>query len=243
MSQYDIEPIEYKMKPLDVNSTYDQFANLRDTLVFSWNKYAGKGWCLLCVWEKEETIEILWRNVFQQNFESITWGTPVQTILWPYITRDANIASNYWILSCVIQKSWRYRILHKEEILLQPWTKKVFCYVDIYRPDWQWWYTMPYPGWVAVFDWEWEFSKTYTWSTSWTEPNGSCSVTVSFKLWDIIQKMTASWYMERNLLKGDVLVLRAKDAANPDGTPAWNDLILQPNSNYWSIEYLNLPIN
>jgi hypothetical protein len=38
-------------------------------------------------------------------------------------------------LSCMIQKDGHYRIMHKEEILLQDSTNKVFCYVDIYRKN------------------------------------------------------------------------------------------------------------
>jgi len=236
---YDLQPEEYNFDNLEVHWVYDQFLYLRDTLIFSWKKYTGKAWCKLVVWDKEKTIEILENNIFQQNFEQMSGWDPILLSKGFYITWDPTVASNFGTLSCLIQKSWRYKILHKEEILLDSTTNKVFCYVDVYRPDGNGWYIMPYPWGIAVFDWEWNTSLS--WTTSWTEPNGSC--TVSITLWKLFKKMTALWYMERDLLKWDVLVLRAKDASNPDGSPAWNDLTLQTNSNYWSIEYLNLPYN
>lgn len=247
--------VDYPIKDNEVHSTYDQFIQLRDTLIFSGKYYNDKAWAKLCVWESKETIEVIFYNLFQQNFEAITDWTAVgtQTIKWPYVSWDETIATNISTpMCCVIQKDGRYKIIHKEEVLPVAWSKKVYCYVDIYREDANWtitiWdkkYSMPYKWWVAVFDWQWEFEKTFSWSTSWTEPNWSCSVKVSFKMWDIFQKVTAFGYMERNLLKWDILVLRAKDAEADPSTwePQWNDLAFQPSSNYWSIEYLNLPIN
>jgi hypothetical protein len=35
----------------------------------------------------------------------------------------------------VIKKDGRYKLIHKEEILLTPTTNKVFCYIDVYRED------------------------------------------------------------------------------------------------------------
>ena len=57
--------------------------------------------------------------------------------------------------------------------------------------------------------------------------------------------MTASWYIETNLFKDDILVLRMKDDTynTSTGEPQWNNLKLQDNSNYWNIEYLDLPYN
>ncbi len=246
---YDTQPIEYDMSDLERHSTYDQFLSLRDTLVFSWKKYAGKAWCKLCVWEKEKTVEILWNNLFQQNFENITDWTRTDVIIGPYVTWDYTIASNTPItpISCVIQKDWWYKIIHKEEVLLTPTTNKVYCYVDIYREDdngtitiWTKKYTMPYKWGIAVFDRECN-TTPLSWSTSWTDPNGSCSVPFTF--WKLFKKVTAFGYMERNLVKWDILVLRAKDAECwADGSPQGNDLTFQTSSNYRSIEYLNLPL-
>jgi hypothetical protein len=51
--------------------------------------------------------------------------------------------------------------------------------------------------------------------------------------------------LETDLKKNDVLVLRYKDTTyDPStGEPQGNDLTLQDNSNYWNIEYIDLPYN
>lgn len=244
---YLLSPSEYDQTSDRLSSTYDQFIQLRDTLIYSGKKYKGKWLLRLCVGEKEETIEVMERNIFKQWFQN-TWRTDENTpwILGNYITSPdgtvpPELLSQIWPLCCQIQKDWRYRIIHKEEVLPTATTEKVFCYVDIYRKNAQNVWEIAYKWWVAVFDWQWAWTLTGT--TSWTDPNGSCSV--SFKLWQLIQKMTAFWYMERNLLKWDVLVLRMKDWPHDPSTwePTGNDLIIQNDSNYWSIEYLDLPYN
>ena len=244
---YDTQQIEYDMSNLERHSTYDQFLSLRDTLVFSWKRYAWKGWCILCVWEKEKTVEIIWRNLYRQLFDDITQPTE-NVFIWPYIKFDADIMSNvnFGNLGWVVQKDWWYRLTYKIEVLPTSTQNKVYTYFDIYRPkanpaEWDPFpYDLTEPGWTAVFDWE--CNTGLSWSTSWTEPNGSCYVPIT--LWRIFKKLTASWYIKKNLKKGDVIVLRAKDAerwANP--LPNGNDLTFQPSSNYLSIEYLNLHIN
>lgn len=248
MSQYDLEQTQYDMSNLERHSTYDQFMSLRDTLVFSWKKYNGKAWCLLCVWESEETVEILWNNLFRQSFQSMDDWNKQDTIIGPYVEWDYNIASNtpFGPLSCVIQKDWWYRLMYKMEVLPTSTQKKVYTYFDIYRPQ----HTNPETynlisgkG-TAVFDRQWEFEKTFSGTTSWTDPNWSCSVKVKFVLWEIIQKITAFWYIERDLKKWDIVVMRAKDAERwSQLAPDWNDLTLQADSNYLSVEYLNLPHN
>lgn len=250
-NQYDMQPIKYDMSDLERHSTYDQFLSLRDTLVFSEKKYVWKAWCKLVVWDKEKTIEILWNNIFKQNFENIEDWWRKDTILWPYVKRDYATATQSPFnspISCVIQKDWWYHLKYKIEVLPTAIQKKVYTYFDIYRIHdvtvtpltydlISWW------G-IAVFDMQGEVEKTCYGSTSWTDPNGSCMVTVRFVLWELIQKVTAMWDMEMNLQKWDVVVLRAKDAERWSWpTPLWNNLTFQSSSNYWSIEYLNLPIN
>lgn len=219
---------DYPITDNETHSTYDQFIQLRDTLIFSGKYYNDKAWAKLIVWESKETIEVIFRNIFQQNFNSIvqTWVTPLS--IWPYVKRDSAVANRYWQMSCVIQKTWRYRIMHKEEVFLRTGSRKVMCYVDIYR-NW----AILNKWWVAVFDRQWNFNETFS------------GVRVHFTLWDIIQKMTAFWYIERNLEKWDILVLRTKDQEPNPSTwePQWNNLLLQADSNYRSIEYLNLPYN
>lgn len=257
---YLLTPSEYPISDNNRPATYDQFIQLRDTLIFSGKYYNDKAWKRLIVWDKWDwtttnTIEVRENNYFIQRFQpsrTEEWNVDTKMLplpSWWYITSptaaqvDQSLLSRIWPLCCYINKDGHYRIIHKEEVLLQANTDKVFCYVDIYRKNAQWVWEIPYKWWVAVFDWQWNFSKSFTWNTSWTQPNGSCSVTVSFKLWDIIQKMTAFGYMERELLKWDLLVLRLKDWPHDPNTwePTWNDLTLQIDSNYRSVEYLDTP--
>lgn len=269
--QYLATPWEYPISDNNRPATYDQFIQLRDTLIFSWKKYVEHPWKKLIVgykkdWSTTQTVEVQEREFFRQSFEP--WyqeaaGEKIQTmILWDYITKGWTWYPEW--LVCTINRKWWYRIVHKEEILLKPETNKVCCYVDILRKNKQWEYEYPYKWWVAVFDWEWwredentHFKKTFvgtgtfSWTTSWTDPNGSCSWTctvntvITLTLWDLIQKMTAFGYMERELLEWDILLLRLKDKwANEDtGEPQWNDLDIQQFSNYRSVEYLDLSYN
>jgi hypothetical protein len=61
----------------------------------------------------------------------------------------------------------------------------------------------------------------------------------------LFKKMTSIAEQERDLKKWDILVLRMKDGPHDPSTwePTWNNLTLQQDSNYWSIEYLDLPYN
>ena len=263
--KYKVTPVyqEIPIEDEELHSTYDQFIQLRDTLIFSWKQYSEHPGKKLIVgykkdWRSTMTVEVQERNFFRQQFEP--WyqeapGEKIQTMtLWDYITE-------WWSgyptgLVCTINRTWWYRIVHKEEIILEPTTNKVCCYVDILRKNAQWQYEYPYKGWIAVFDWEGgrednntHFKKTFTGTgtTSGTDPNGSCTVntTVTIALGDIIQKMTAFGFMERELLEWDILLLRMKDkwANEQTGEPQWNDLNIQNYSNYRSIEYLDLSYN
>lgn len=274
---YNATPKDFPITDNSRPATYDQFIQLRDTLIFSWKYYNDKATRKLCVWDKWDwtttnTIEVREPKIFRQSFEPnwktspetdiTTWILPLWTgrfVDYPDQTIPVEIASQS-PLCCMIKRDWHYRLIHKEEIKLETTTNKVCCYIDIYRKNDQWQREIPYKGWVAVFDWEWwrednnthfkkTFAWTFSWSTSWTDPNGSCSWTTStvitLTLWDLIQKMTSFWYMERDLQKGDVLVLRMRDkgADEQTGEPQWNDLTLQARSNYRSIEYMDLPYN
>lgn len=239
---YDLVNTEYPIWENIPTSDYNQFIQLRDTLVYSGKKYNGKAGCKLCIGEKEETVEVQWNNMYRQLFDTI--ALPTENIfVWPYVEFDSEIMgnANFWNLGWVIQKDWWYRLLYKIEVVPTAQTNKVYTYFDIYRKkenptEWD---TFPYvltePGWTAVFDRE--CNTTLSGTTSGTDPNGTC--TVPFTLWELFKKLTAFWYIEKNLNKGDVVVLRAKDAerwTNP--LPAWNDLAFQAGSNYLSIEYI-----
>jgi hypothetical protein len=236
---YDLIWKQYPISDNHTVSTYNQFIQLRDTLVFTKKKYPGKAWKRLIVWDKWDgtdtgTIEVRENNYFRQWIQPDRQTNPLLPDLlpepsWRYITAvPADIKaqdSRFGELSCMIQKDWHYRIMHKEEILLSTNTDKVFCYVDVYRKNGQWNYEIPQDmrWWVAVYDWEWRW-----WD---------------YKLGELFKKMTASSVMEKDLLKWDILVLRFQDGTydSSTGEPTGNPLTLQQDSNYWSIEYLDLP--
>ena len=271
-TQYDWQhdylatPWEYPISNNEAHSTYDQFIQLRDTLIFSGKYYNDKPWAKLIVWEQCETIEVQYKNRAKMSFQPDyrtnperqvnPWDNSSSTAAmtlqeeWGYVTwlwslnlsqEDQDIAqlpqfANDAMMAFKINKDWHYVMFHKEEILLQPDSKKVYCFLDWYKYTWD--PTSPYPQtWtpIAVFDWEWQFSKTFSVSTS--EWSGSC--TVSFKLWDIMQKMTAFGYNERNLNKKDVLVLKCIDNEK-DQNP--NELVYQTHSNFVQINYTDLPL-
>lgn len=231
MSQYDLEPIEYNFEDLEKHSTYDQFMSLRDTFVFSGKKYKGKAWSKLIVWEKEETVEIVYRNMFVARFDDTTATTSLVSV-WPYVEQNRELISIYGPLCCEIKKDGRYIIAHKEQVNVQSWQSKVYTYVDTYRNG-----QLLNKWWTTVFD------RQAQWTLSWsTSEGGRCSI--SFKLGDIFQKITAFAYQERNLKAWDILVLRMKDAEpDADWNPQWNDLTLQGDSNWWSVEYKEIPLS
>jgi hypothetical protein len=249
--QYLLTPQEYPISANENHSTYDQFIQLRDTLIFTWKYYNDKASRKLCVgdkgdWSTTNTIEVWLPNYYRQSIQP-DWSTGGFTtgVLGNYITAvpsDIKLQDNrFWELSCMINKDGHYRIMHKEEILLTSSVNKVFCYVDVYRKNQQNQYEIQYKWWVAVYDREWNTSLS--WSTSWTDPNWSCTVPIT--LWKLFKKMTAIAEQERDLKKGDILVLRFQDWTYDTTTwePTWNPLTIQQDSNYWSIEYLDLPYN
>lgn len=253
--EYLAIPMEYNIGANENHSTYDQFIQLRDTLIFTWKYYNDKASRKLCVWDKWDgsttnTIEVWLPNCFKQQIEPDWTTNPIEPgVLWSYVTKipaavsaqiDQSILQEIWPLNCYITKDGHYRLVHKEEVLPTTAQSKVYCYIDVYRKNGQGVYEIAIKWGIAVFDWQ--ASWTLTWNTSGTDPNGSCSI--SFTLGKLFQKVTAFWYMERDLLKWDILALRMKDAdVDADGKPQWNDLTLQNWSNYWSIEYLDLPYN
>ena len=242
--QYLTTPPEYPISANENHSTYDQFIQLRDTLIFTWKYYNDKAGKRLIVWDKWDwtttnTIEIEENQYFRQTiepwFESDT--SKITTLsLGKYITKGTTWQPMYPELTCTINKDWHYRITHKEEIIgLTNQISKVYCYVNHHHQvkDAQWnitWQEIP----RAVFDWEW--SGTLTWQTTGTDPNGSCSVT--FTLGQLFQKMTAFGYIEADINKWDWLELVMEDQ---NGTRLDSTTHLQNFSNWWCVEYLWTP--
>ena len=235
---YDLIPQEYDITENHVDSTYNQFIQLRDTFIFSKKKYPGKAGKRLIVgdkwdWTDTWTIEVRENNFYRQDFQPTRASGDIETHALPepsgkYVTDvPASLKTDYptfWNLCCMINKDGRYRIVHKEEVKLTSATDKVYCYVDVYREN-AGTYEILYKWWIAVFDREW---------AGW-----------DYTLGDLFKKMTAFGYQERDLKKGDILVLRMKDEMHDisTGEPQGNDLDIQIDSNYRSIDYLDLPYN
>lgn len=241
--KYTASPSEYPISANENHSTYDQFIQLRDTLIFTWKYYNDKASRKLCVWDKWDwtttnTIEVCLPHYFRQWIQPWWDGDSTKvttnflpTPSWDYVMPvPSQLVTDLqlWPLCCMINKDGHYRIMHKEEVLLSAWIRKVYCYVDVYRKNAQNQYVIQYKWWVAVFDWESQDDVPY-----------------AQRLWGLFKKMTALWEQERDLLKWDILVLRMKDATYDPTTwePTGNNLDIQNDSNYWSIEYLDLPYN
>lgn len=266
---YIATPQEFNISANEAHSTYDQFIQLRDTLIFSGKYYNDKRWAKLIVGDTCETIEVQYKNWMKMSFEPDYRTNPERQVNpwdnssptaamtlqeeWGYVTwlwnltlspEDQAIAQRFWndaMMAFKINKDWHYVMFHKEEILLQPTNKKVYCFLEYFKYNKDTPQT-PYPqSWIpiAVFDWEWEVSKTFNGQCSTPEWTWTCSVTVSFKLWELIQKMTAFGYNERNLNKNDVLVLRCIDNER-DANP--QELVYQTYSNFVQINYTDLPL-
>ena len=225
---------DYPITDNETHSTYDQFIQLRDTLIFSGKYYNDKAWAKLIVWASKETIEVIFKNRFKLSFEpwyneDVANKTSLQSE-WPYVTwlaSDPSLATlytTYWPLACIINQDWHYSICHKEEIWAwstvsqyeQPipaTTTQILCQVLVYEKMVNGQYP-PTPDYeTAVFDW-----------MAWDNQT----------LWDMFKKITSFWYNERDLKKDDILVLKCVDQD-------WNELPYQSISNFFQVQYIDLP--
>lgn len=237
--EYLATPWEYPIGANENHSTYDQFIQLRDTLIFSWKYYNWKKGLKLAVWESEETIEVqsrqYWRQSFEPGYESDT--TKITTMaIWDYVSIWHGVEHEG--LLCTINKTWRYRLSHKQQFYQLTWDiSKIHCYVqhNHIKEDGS---VQVIPR--AVFDWEWSFEKEFEGTCSTSEWSGTCKVTVKFTLWDILQKITSFGYIDADLEKWDWLRFMAEDQTllQIDSTK-----YMQPYSNWWCVEYLDLPYN
>ena len=277
--QYLVSPTGLDHTTERLESTYDQFLQLRDTLIYSEKKYKGKAWSKLIIGEKEETVEILWKNGFKLSFEPniAPETTSINYHEWPYVEYTptewdfstgkflqlhgydyAKWVQNFWLISCRILKSGNFRIEYKVQVWsnatpIPAWTTKIYAFVIRYKflndnlvpwdigikdtdPDTQ----NANRFHIAVWDLQqpaWWASKTFTGSTSWTDPNGSCSVKVTFTLADLYTKITAVWFNEANLDANDVLAFHVVDQNFNSLDP-----YIQANSNFFSVKYNDFTI-
>lgn len=186
---YLATPLEYPTGANEAHSTYDQFIQLRDTLVMSNKFYADNAWRSLIIWVKTDgtptdTIEIWKPNMYSQSFEpSGTQPDPI--LLWTYIATWGHTSTNP--LSCEIVKDWRYVLQHKEQFKnIDSNITRITSY--ILQHDAQWGTKER-----AVFDWEWNTPGE-------------------------IKRLTSFGYVECNLNKWDWLELVIVDQ-NQDPIP------------------------
>lgn len=191
--EYNAIPNGFNISDNEAHSTYDQFIQLRDTLVFSWKYYNDKAWCKLIVWSKEDwktttnTIEVIWKNWFKWTFNNTYASDPDNQVKleseWPYVSwlaqspdpADQPWVNRFGIRAFKIHQDWNYLIVHKEEIgsdndPIPSTVTQVHCYVNIYRKRANWTYPeLANPDFeVAVYDKKIDFTQTFTGSISWT---------------------------------------------------------------------------
>lgn len=159
--QYRATPLEYPISTNEAHSTYDQFIQLRDTLIMSNKYYADNAWRSLIIgvktdWTPTDTIEIWKPNIFSQLFEPD--GTITPTEQWTYIASGWHTSTNP--LSCEIVKTWRYIIQHKEQFINLDDTSitRILAYINQHH----WNQEIP----RAVFDREWNEAGFFSKMTS-----------------------------------------------------------------------------
>ena len=155
--EYRATPNEYPIQDNSRLATYDQFITLRDTLIFSNKYYADKAGRSLIIGTKldgtpTDTIEIREPNLaimsFQHGYESHPDDPNYvkNDSKGAYVTAGASQTTNP--LSCTINKDWRYRLAHKQQLVnMDSSITRVHAFIlqhtgnqEIER---------------AVFDWEW----------------------------------------------------------------------------------------
>lgn len=157
--EYLLTPSEYPISANENHSTYDQFIQLRDTLIFSGKYYNWKKGSKLVVGESEETIEVLWKNGLKLSFEpNITQqNTTINYHEGPYVeytptewdfsqwsflnTSGYDLTKwlqNFWVISCRILQDGNYRIEYKIQVWsnntpIPAWTTKIYAFVIRYK--------------------------------------------------------------------------------------------------------------
>lgn len=221
--QYRATPLEYPISNNEAHSTYDQFIQLRDTLIMSNKYYADSAWRSLIIWTKLNgdptgTIEIWKPNICKLSFEpgreNDISKIDFSDVHWEYITVPSSHSNIK--LSCDIQKDWRYVLQHKEQLINIPSSiTRVTAYIMQHKrvvtivgdEEVVSYQSIP----RAVFDW------------SWSEQG-------------LFDRMTSFGYVECDLAKWDWCELIIEDQRQE---PISSDYI-QPNSNWFSVEYKDL---
>lgn len=185
----------------------DTFLNLEDTFIESKKNYWWKMGSNVIVWRKERHLEIQRFNFMTSHVEP--WETEagrfVDQVGFIY---DSNMNQKARFLEfpekdqnnfnkVKILQDGMYRLMHKEELDLDATDREVYTYINRNRDN------TDTP--LCVYHIQGNVSKTLSWSTSGTDPNGSCSVNFTLTLWEMHPIIT--WYCElySMLKKWDIL--------------------------------------
>jgi len=219
----------------------DTFLNLEDTFIESKKNYWWKMGSNVIVWRKERHLEIQRFNYMTAHIE------PAQTEQWAFINQvgfsyDSNMNQKARFVELVedwnfkkikILQDGTYRLMHKEELQLDATDREVYTYINRNRDN------TDTP--LCVYHIQWDVSKTLSWSTSGTDPNGSCSVSMKLTLWEMHPRITGFCMLYSELKKWDILEYRIiwnktdlNEANRVDISGQVRDW-----SNIWQVEYLN----
>lgn len=217
---YDILPKQFDISKPKLTNVYDQFMQLRDTLVYSKKTFSWKAGSVLVIGDTEETVEVIIRNRFLQKLNPNREhdSNDIQTILqWPYVTTYDIDTITYGPAVCKVTKAWYYRITHKTEIENLPaGTTRIRVYVERLKMNAQWWYGQPGSGTpLALYD---------------DESN-------TIPLDELYSSKTTIGTVDANLEEWDLLRFVAEDQ-NGNSLP-----LRQYRSNRWTVDYINLPLN
>ena len=224
---------------LDPNNM-DTFLNLEDTFIESKKKYGEKMGSSVIVGRKEKHLEVNWLNYMIAHIEPNRANDYVHYVgmstdsNWNKTPRFVKFYEENNYRKVTILQDGMYYLEHKEELALQSADREVFSFINRSRAwevDQQ----------ICVYHIQWNVNKTLTWTTSGTDPNGSCRVTMTLTLWEMHPRIT--WYMGLYtfLKKWDILeykILWNKTDLNEANRVDISSQVRQF-SNYWQVEYVN----
>ena len=211
---YRATPLEYPISDNNRPATYDQFISLRDTLVMSNKYYADSAWRSLIIWTKLNGNPTWTIEIRKPNSSRQSFE--------PWYESDSSIISP--------DVQWEY-------ITIWWWTTTQNPLACTIQKDWR--YKLTHKEQFVNIDSSITRIHTYILHTS-----GSSTVERAVFDWERdtaweIKRMTAFGYVECNLKKWDVLELKMEDQDwTHIDSASWK---LQTNSNWWNIEYIDLP--
>lgn len=222
---YNIKPNQYPITENNVNVIYDTFIWLRDTFQKSWKYFNWKEWSKLVVGEGWETIEVIFKNICNTHIEpnyltDPDFGWIDNKLVWPYIIylpksdipSDRDLATQYWLLSYRVNKTWNFEIQHKCQLQNISWLQAIYSYVNYYAYN----------------------SETQTYEN----PNRIAVFHLEGNVLSDIDSITCLWFINKNLNVNDILVRRIED--ENWNQLDWN--YLQQYSNYLEINCTWLPL-